>query len=289
MTYHSPVLLSESIKALHIKPQGKYIDATLGGGGHTQKILQAGGSVLGIDCDQDAIDYVAKHLASPRLTLVHGNFRHLTTIATTHKFAPVDGILLDLGVSSWQLTHPERGFSLHASAPLDMRMDQDLTVTAQDLLAAGGQKELARLFTKYSDEPRAAQIARKIIQVRSHSPITTTAQLTNLIESIYKTHKIHHIHPATKVFQALRIAVNDELTSLELALPQAISLLKPGGRLITISFHSGEDRLVKHFFLDQATTNHIQIITPKPITANSQELSINPRARSAKLRIAQKT
>jgi 16S rRNA (cytosine1402-N4)-methyltransferase len=282
---HQPVLLDEVIRGLHIIPGANYIDATSGGGGHTRGILEKGGQVLGIDQDPQAIDYVRQTLPHPHLTLVPGNFNSISDIATQHGFTPCQGILYDLGTSAFQLETPMRGFSFQRDEPLDMRMDPNLAVTAKDLVNALGRKELTLLFTKYAKEPKAKQIADRIVDARKNYPLQTTGDLIRIIESV--TGGRHgKLHPATKVFQALRIAVNDELNSLETSLPQAIELLAPMGRLVVISFHEGEDRLVKEFIHQTST---LTSLTKKPIVPQASEVAANPRARSAKLRVATKS
>lgn len=267
--YHIPVLLKEAIEYLSVKPGEKYIDCTYGGGGHFKAIEAAGGIVLGIDQDPEA--------HAP----VHGNFAHLKEIATEAGFAPVSGILFDLGVSSHQLEMDYRGFSFGHDAKLDMRMNPDeQTVTAADLVNAGGKIELANLFWKFGEERASRAIAKAIVANR---PISSTNQLAEIILRVRHKNKNDHTHPATRVFQALRIAVNDELASLEAALPQAVELLVPGGRLVVISFHSLEDRIVKSFMKDNVS---LRILTAKPVTPTEEEVEENPRARSGKLRVA---
>ncbi len=290
--YHTPVLLTEAINLLEVQPGKKYIDCTLGGGGHTQKILELGGLVLGLDCDQQAINHNEKtkqgYLQSSQLTIVKTNYTHLQETAQSHQFTQVDGILMDLGVSSFQLDQLERGFSFNQDAPLDMRMDQELAVKAADLIAALSQKELAFLFKKFGDEPKANQIAKAIIEFRKAQPLTNTDQLKKLVEKIYSNYKFNKtkIHPATKTFQALRIAINDELNGIDQTLPQTLDLLKTGGKLVISSCHSGEDRIVKHVIKN----NHHKLkpLSAKPIQPTDLEIKNNPRSRSAKLRAAQK-
>ena len=261
--YHIPVLLDEVLESLKVKPGEKYIDCTYGGGGHFRGIEKAGGIVLGIDQDLEA--------KAP----VHGNFAHLKEIADEAGFSQVSGILLDLGVSSHQLETDYRGFSFNKDAALDMRMDPEgQTVTAADLINAGGEKELANLFWKFGEERDSRRIAKAIVEGR---PIVTTNQLAEIILKVSRKGKYDRTHPATRVFQSLRIAVNDELASLEAVLPQAMELLKPGGKLAVISFHSLEDRIVKNFMKDS-----------KLIKPTKEEIEKNPRARSGKLRIKQK-
>lgn len=286
--FHTPVLSTEVVSFFNPQPGARYIDATFGGGGHSKLILDRGSLVLGIDQDHQAITRARQLYTQPNLTLECGNFSSLSAIAVKHHFTPVAGIFFDLGVSSWQLDEPERGFSFTRQAPLDMRMDQTLQVTAADLVAALGKKELTKLFTLYGDERAATKIADLIIKNRAIKPITTTTQLAELISSMHPHTFRPKIHPATKVFQALRIAVNDELNSLKSALPQTLDLLKPNGKLAIISFHSGEDAIVKAFFKDQAAAGHLTLVTKKPLGPGTQELSANPRSRSAKLRLATK-
>lgn len=287
MEFHTPVLLQEVIKGLNVQPGKKYIDATLGGGGHAFEILKRGGKVLGIDVDEEAIEYVKSRIQSANwririgkdVVLIRGNFRDVSEIAKEHGFDSVAGVLFDLGVSSHQLKTQERGFSFQEDAPLDMRMDKTLTIKASDLVNGLYENELARLFEKLGEEKWALGIARAICRARALRRIETTGELAQIIESVKKAKA--RVHPATKVFQALRIAVNDELGSLEKALPQALELIENRGRIAVISFHSLEDRIVKHFFGKHA-------LTKKPIVATNEEITQNPRARSAKLRVYEK-
>jgi 16S rRNA (cytosine1402-N4)-methyltransferase len=280
---HLPVLLEEVIAFLAVKPGGKYIDATLGGGGHAQAIIRRGGTILGIDQDPQAISLARQRLSPTQAKVVLGNFTDLETLARQQDFDLVAGILFDLGVASFQLDTAERGFSFQADAPLDMRMNPDLAVTAADLVNGLGRKELATLFTKLAQERLAAPIANAIVEFRRLRPITTTGQLAALVERVYRRRR-GHLHPATKVFLGLRLAVNDELNSLKAALPQAINLLQPGGRLVVISFHAGEDRIVKQFFKTLSLAHQGTILTKKPVSPDWEEITANPRSRSAKLR-----
>lgn len=301
--FHTPVLLKETINYLNVQPGEKYIDATLGAGGHSIEIIKKGGQVLGIDHDPQALDEAKKRLKSAyppaRKTsglaqkpyqLTRGNFKNISKIASHYSFSPVSGILFDLGASSHQLTSKHRGFSFQENSDLDMRMDPDLAVTAKDLVNALGRKELHALFTRFSQEKRARAIAAAIVRTRRQNPIQTTKELADIVAGVYKhTYKKggkRRLHPATKVFQALRIAVNDELNSLEAALPQALKLLKPNGRLVVISFHEGEDRIAKQFIKQNKT--ELESLTKKPITPSIEEINQNPRSRSAKLRAAAK-
>lgn len=285
---HLPVLLEEVMAFLVVSPGGKYIDATLGGGGHAQEIIRRGGRVLGIDQDPQAIKIARQRLHPTHAKVVLGNFADLETIARQHGFTRIAGILFDLGVASFQLDTGSRGFSFQADAPLDMRLNPDLAVTAADLVNALGRKELATLFTKLAQERLAGPIANAIVDSRRLRPITTTGQLAAIVERVYG-HRRGHLHPATKVFLGLRIAVNDELNNLKAALPQAINLLQPGGRLVVISFHEGEDRVVKQLFKQQAAEDRGSILTKKPLMPQPKEINLNPRSRSAKLRALIKT
>lgn len=292
--FHKPVLLKEVIQYLAVKRGEKYIDATIGGGGHSQKILAFGGKLLGIDCDPEAIKAARNRLstACPNASwrLVQGNFVHLKKIAQENNFTQIAGILFDLGVSSHQLKTPERGFSFNLEGPLDMRMDPSLPVTAADLVNGLNQGELVKLFTKLGDERYSRRIAEAICCARRRGPITTCNQLAQIIiKARPKRGKFDRTHPATRCFQALRIAVNDELNNLKKALPQALDLLKNHGRLVVISFHSGEDRLVKEFFRAKQARGELKILTKKPIKPTPAEIGQNPRSRSSKLRAAEKT
>lgn len=303
--YHTPALLKETIDFLSIKSEGKYIDATLGGGGHSEQIINYGVQLLAIDQDPDAIENAKIRFsacpAPSQVVIIKGNFSDLEKIAKENDFAKVDGILFDLGVSSHQLDEPKRGFSFDSQSPLDMRMDPDLSVSAKDLVNALSEKELAELFNKFGEEKFSRTYAHIIVEERKKKPIETGDELAKIILR-RSTRKFGQIpacyrleakrlagrHPATKIFQALRIAVNDELNALRKALPQAISLLNQNGRLIVISFHSLEDGIVKKFFEEKEKEGIIKIITEKPVEPEENELKINPRARSAKLRVAEK-
>ncbi len=273
----------------------------MGGGGHARGILVAStpdGELLGIDADPLAVALAGERLAEfgGRVTLVQGNFADLEEIALEHGFSPVDGILLDLGLSSLQLEAAGRGFSFQLDGPLDMRFDPSRTTTAADLVNDLSVEELASILSRYGEEPQARRIARAIVAER---PINTTGELAALVKRTVGRRR--RIHPATRTFQALRIAVNEELECLAKALPQALGLLMPGGRLVVISFHSLEDRLVKKFFRRESrdcicppeapvcTCGHratLGIVTRKPIRPSAEEVAANPRSRSAKLRIA---
>jgi 16S rRNA (cytosine1402-N4)-methyltransferase len=295
---HVPVLLSEVLDGLAPHSGGRYLDGTLGGGGHAAAVLAASapnGLLLGIDADPAALAAAGTRLAAfgERATLAHGNFRDIGRLAHEHGFEQIDGLLLDLGVSSHQIDTPERGFSFAADAPLDMRLDPTGGETAADLVNNTPESELADLIFRYGEERGSRRVARFIAEARRKRPIETTIGLAELVtRALGGRHG--KIHPATRTFQALRIAVNRELESLETALPQAVELRAPGGRMAIISFHSLEDRIVKLFFRAESGYGgseqpaRLQIITKKPIEASEQEARANPRSRSAKLRIAEK-
>lgn len=286
-TYHEPVLVQEVLEGLCVREHGKYIDATTGGGGHTAAILARGGYVLGIDQDPDALAETSKRFAeeilAKKLELVQSNFCDIQSVAEKHGFSNADGVLFDLGMSSHQLDNSGRGFSFQNDEPLDMRMNPDLAVTAADLVNALGKKELALLFTKYGEAEQANVTAQAIVLARKAKPIKTSQELANVIERVSK--RRGHLHPATKVFMALRIAVNDEFSVLEQALSSAANVLAEGGHLAVISFHSGEDRIVKVMFKGSAI---LKQLTESPIQPSDIEIQRNPRARSARLRVAQK-
>lgn len=292
-SYHTSVMLEEVIDALQVTSNHYYIDATLGGGGHTLGILERGGIVLGIDTDNDAIRFVKERIKKidlgykNNLTIVKGNFKDIGQIAKKNGIEKVSGILFDLGVSSHQFDEAGRGFSFQNDGPLDMRMSDDLTVKAADLINGLSKKELVTLFEKLGEEHRARQFAERIVKERKRKPIRTTTDLASLIVSI-----VGHngkIHPATKIFQALRIAVNDELHVLREALKKSVDLLLPKGQLIVISFHSLEDRIVKESFKTFEQKGLGTIITEKPFVPGEDELIKNRRSRSAKMRVFQKT
>jgi 16S rRNA (cytosine1402-N4)-methyltransferase len=301
-TQHVSVLLNETLDSLGIKPGGRYIDGTVGGGGHSEAILASAPDVqlLGLDADAAALERAALRLLpfGSRVKLVHANFARLAEVARANSFDRVDGILLDLGLSSDQLSDADRGFGFIAGGTLDMRFDRTRGQPAAELINTLDQDELADVIYRYGEEPASRKIARAIVAAR---PITTAEQLADVIEKAIGRHG--RIHPATLTFQALRIAVNDELGALMGALPQATDLLRSGGRVAIISFHSLEDRIVKEYFRSVSQEPVVQpddlpgttyrpavlrLITRKPIVASEAEVMSNPRARSAKLRIAEK-
>jgi len=296
---HEPVLLHEVIDALQLKPGSNIIDCTLGDGGHTEQILKKigpKGKVLGIDADPESLARAKSFLYTEgeRVVYVRDNFEHLSKIVQEAKFGPVHGILMDLGWSSPQFAERKRGFSfLNPDEPLDMRYTpRDGVRTAADLIEASTMEELEEIFRVYGEETLSKEIAT-VIQAYDKD-INTAGDLVDIVLDVYrvklKTNKdvpwIGRLHPATKVFQALRIAVNDEFGVIERALPQAIDMLESGGRLVVISFHSGEDRIVKHYF--KSMKHKIVIQTKKPIVASEEEVKENPRVRSAKLRVVEK-
>lgn len=290
-TYHKPVLVDEVIQYLSPKPGGIYIDVTFGGGGHTRAILQAEptAKVIAVDWDETALAMNAEPLErefGSRFMKMWGNFAHLPELMKKNKIDPVDGILADFGTSQFQLKEQE-GFSFASDSFLDMRMAPGFfKITAYDIVNRSSEKELETIFSDYGEEIFARRIARAIVEERRRKPIKTTAQLANIVVSVvphksgYK--KGRHIHPATKVFQALRIVVNEELENIHALLSHSLKVLKPGGRLVCISFHSLEDRIVKQFF--KAHKQEFDILTPKVIVPTEEECHRNPSARSSKLR-----
>lgn len=301
---HLPVLYQEILTALQPHSPGRYVDCTLGAGGHAQRILEASapdGELLGIDLDPEAIEIASQRLAAfgQRATIVRASYTSLKIELHRLGWNQVQGVVLDLGVSSMQFDRPERGFSFREDAPLDMRFDTANGESAAYLVNTLGEKKLADILWRHGEERLSRRIARAILRNR---PITTTRELAELVRREYGG-KVSRIHPATRTFQALRIAVNRELDALEDVLPQAIEALVPHGRLAVIAFHSLEDRIVKQFFHRESqdcicppeqpvcTCKHrasIQVITKHPITTSESELEINERARSAKLRVAEK-
>ncbi|NDD53793.1 16S rRNA (cytosine(1402)-N(4))-methyltransferase RsmH [bacterium] len=291
--YHKPVLMREVLDALQPGDGKLFLDVTFGGGGHTRALLESNPNcrVIALDWDTKAIDLNApplKELFGERFTILWGNFSNLYKIVKKEKIGPFDGILADFGTSQFQI-HQRPGFSFSKDSPLDMRMSpaHQLT-TAADIIANYSEKDLADLFFTYGEERSSRQIAKAIVTARTERTIRTTTDLVQVIEKLFpvKAFKAARgIHPATKIFQALRIAVNDELNNIQSFLSTALGLLKPGGRLACISFHSLEDRIVKQFFLKHQ--DKLEILTPKPVTAQDDELVANASSRSAKLRVAQ--
>ncbi|MCZ7591472.1 MAG: 16S rRNA (cytosine(1402)-N(4))-methyltransferase RsmH [Kiritimatiellae bacterium] len=303
---HEPVLLEEVLVGLAVKPGGHYIDGTLGGGGHARAILeQAGpkGRLLGIDRDPHALALAQARLADlPNATLARGNFSEMKTLAQQHGLGGVDGVLLDIGVSSMQLDTPERGFSFQADAPLDMRMDPDIPRSAADWANQISESDLADVLWRFGEERASRRIARFIVEARQRAPIRTTSELAELVVRA-KGGQRGRIHPATQTFQALRVAVNNELGALEEGIESALSLLKSGGRLAVISFHSLEDRIVKQRMAAHVgrresleaggerwivSPPRVKWIVKTPAMAGETEMKRNPRARSARLRVVER-
>ena len=305
---HKSVLLDECIDALAINPEGIYLDGTLGGAGHSLEIVSrlTTGRLIGVDRDRVALAAAQERLKDflPRVTFVHSNFSELDRILEELQIPAVDGMLFDLGVSSPQLDDALRGFSYMADAPLDMRMDRDDPLTAGEIVNRWPQEELRRILYEYGEERYAPQIAAAIVRSREKKPIETTLELVDIIRGAMPPQALREKqHPAKRSFQAIRIAVNDELTSVSKMMQAAIRRLKPGGRLAVITFHSLEDRIVKSE-MQQAARGctcppefpvcvcgkkpQIRLVTRKPIVSGAKELEENPRARSAKLRVAEK-
>ena len=305
---HKPVLLNEVIEGLKIKCSGTYVDGTLGGGGHSSEILKkisTGGRLIGIDQDADAICAATKRLEAVNteasFSIVKSNFENIKMACNECGVSEVDGILLDLGVSSFQLDNADRGFSYRFDAPLDMRMDRDAKLTAYDVVNGYSAEDLTRVIRDYGEERYAAAIARKIVETRGKAPVKTTFDLVNIIRKVIPASAgKKEGHPAKRTFQAVRIEVNHELDVLKKAVEDSIDLLKPGGRLCIITFHSLEDRIVKQAF--KTATNPCtcpkdfpvcvcgkiprgRVVTGKPITPTKEEITENTRAESAKLRI----
>ena len=307
---HLSVMPAEVMATLAPAPGSLQIDATVGGGGHTERILEAAspdGRVLGLDADQAAIDRVALRLArfGDRLVLRRANFRELAEVAPAAGFGAVDGLFFDLGLSSYQLADRERGFGFRAGGPLDMRFDANRGVPAAELLATLDADALAALFRRYGEEPAAWKIAKAIVTTRATVPVGTAEDLAALVERVVPVNPRvrRRTHPATRVFQALRIAVNEELDALEEGLVAAVDLLRPGGRLVVLSYHSLEDRIVKRFLAAErrgctclpeapvcvcGKTPRLRLVTRPSLTPTEAEIDANPRARSARLRAAER-
>jgi 16S rRNA (cytosine1402-N4)-methyltransferase len=306
---HRPVLLRETIELLAVERGGVFVDCTVGLGGHSEAILEASRDtqVLGIDRDEEALDLARKRLArfGSRFRAAHADFRDITRVLAIAEVKEPRGILADLGVSSWQLDSPLRGFSFRHDAPLDMRMDASIGVeTAAELLGRLSEVQIARIIFEFGEERRARRIARWIVERRDQgAPLKTTRDLATLVERAVGYDKKRRIHPATRTFQALRIAVNGELENLDRFVADAVDLLEPEGRLAVISFHSLEDRIIKRTLLKLSgrcqcpprlpacmcgAQKTIEILTRRPISAGEEEVAENPRARSARLRVGRK-
>ena len=302
--HHEPVMMPEIMQALNVQPGGRYIDGTLGEGGHSKEIIRAanpGGQVLGVDADPEAITVATKRLAEhdDAFRAVNTNFRDIRATALQYEFVPVHGVLFDLGVSSLQLDRESRGFSFRRADPLDMRFSLDQQISASNIVNEYAESELADIIFHLGEDRAARRIANAIVR---HRPLNTSLELAELIEKV-NPRRGKRTHPATRTFQAIRIAVNDELSALETALEQAVSLLGQGGRLAVISYHSLEDRIVKNFIRKQASDcicppgtpicrcDHLatlKMISRRPQIPTDSEIGANPRARSAKLRVAER-
>ncbi len=305
---HVSVLLHESIEGLNIKPDGVYVDGTLGGGGHSFHILQrlTSGKLIGIDQDQDALQAATKRLGiyGEKFIPVHSNYSELLQVLDSLGIEKIDGLILDLGVSSYQLDEAERGFSYMNDAPLDMRMNRENDFSAYDVVNTYSERVLTQVIREYGEENWAARIAKFICETREEKPVETTYELVDIIKrAIPAKARRDGPHPAKRTFQAIRIEVNNELKIIDKVIEDAISVMNKGGRVAIITFHSLEDRIVKHAYKQLATgctcppefpicvcggTPKVKIITRKPIVSTDEELENNPRARSAKLRVAEK-
>ena len=290
---HIPVLVKEAVNLLVSDPKGVYVDATVGAGGHAKAILSRlapEGKLIAFDWDQEALAYaknnLAFYVASEKVVFCHANFVSLESNLLKLGFRRVHGVLLDLGLSSLQIDSLDRGFSFRFDAPLDMRFDQSQRLTAADFVNSESREKLAWIFREYGEEKRAEFFARKILEARKKHKIRTTFELLGAL-GLPQTGRFR-LHPATKVFMALRIAVNNELANIEQVLPQAVRLLERGGRLVVISFHSLEDRIVKNFFKEEKKRGTVRILTKKVIKPSFRDIQSNPRARSAKLRAVEK-
>ena len=286
---HIPVMVTEVMEALQPQPGELYVDCTVGAGGHARAILERSGpdgQLLGIDADPSAIELARENLSSfgPRVTLARGNFSELKSICESHGFVRNAGILMDLGVSSMQLNTAERGFSFQHEAPLDMRFDSAQGTSAADIVNNCSEQEIARILWEYGEERYSRQIAHRIVQNR---PILSTLRLVHIVQQVHGGRR-GRIHPATRTFMALRIAVNRELENLRLALDQTAELLREGGRVVVISYHSLEDRIVKQFMRREAARHVFSLVSRKVIRPTSLETRSNPRSRSARLRVAER-
>lgn len=289
---HLPVLLREVVDLLRPEEGGVYVDATVGPGGHSEELLRhiGRGRLVCIDRDSEALELAGKRLHDERCVFRKARFSEVQMVLDGLKTGPVDGVLMDLGVSMLQMKSLERGFSFDSDEPLDMRMDRDISLTAGEVVNLGSEKELERILREYGEERFSRGIARSIVAARRKSPIRTCRQLAQVVRGVVgrKGRTWTRTHPATRTFQALRIAVNDELGELQRGLGAALSVLKrPGGRMAVIAYHSLEDRLVKNFMKDEARGGGLKVLTKKPVVPGRDELMENPSARSAKLRAAE--
>jgi len=306
---HVPVLTSECMRFLDPRPGGRFIDCTVDGGGHSTEILRRtapDGGLLALDADPDAVQLARRSLSSfgERAHVVHINFRFVDAVAGEHGFTEVDAVLMDLGLSSLQLAARDRGFSFSRDEPLDMRFDPTRGETAAGFLASASRDEIEETLRSFGEEPSARRIATAIVAAREQGGVRTTGDLASIVQQSIRHHR-GTLHPATRTFQALRIAVNDELGALRDAIPRAVRVLRRGGRLAVISFHSLEDRIVKTLFRRLAgrepdnsprglptpparATAEIRIVTPRPVRPSADEVAANPRSRSARLRVAER-
>lgn len=293
---HTPVLLKEVLEYLKLSPGKIIVDATIGTGGHSKDIIEhivPGGRLIGIDRDEESLSVSSQRLKDYEgfCNFVHGNFSDIDVILEGLGIREVDGILFDLGISSFQLQDPNRGFSFQCEGPLDMRMDKSSYISAYDLLNNLNEEEISNLLWTFGQERWHNRIAHLLVAEREKQPIVTTQQLTDIVmKAIPYRYRYRHyrIHPATRTFQAVRIAVNRELETLETAVNKAIAVLAKCARICVISFHSLEDRVIKHSFRKAASEGLLEIITPKPVTAIGEELRVNPSSRSSKLRVAER-
>ena len=284
MFRHTPVLPEEVIQFLDPRPGGRFIDATVGAGGHSRAVLERtapDGKLLAIDQDESELTQTREELAcfAPRVLFVHSNFRRIAELAAANGFSECNGVLADIGISLMMVEDPSRGFSFMREGPLDMRMDRTQPLTAADVLNTHSEKDIADILYNYGEERRSRAIARSIVRAR---PLETTADLVRAIERVTGGPRFGRIHPATRTFQALRIFVNDELRNLEIFLDSSMGVVRSGGRIVVITFHSLEDRIIKQKFRAPAVPG--RVLTKKVVTASEEELRRNPRARSAKLR-----
>ncbi len=306
---HLPVLLRETVELLSPPPNGVVVDCTVGMGGHSSELLKRipNGRLIGLDQDKEALQHARLKLDDPRVTLVQANFANLLDVLSDLSVSEVDCVLMDIGVSSLQLDSPERGFSFQQAGPLDMRMDLSAPLTAADVVNTYPEKKLADVIYEYGEERKSRQLANAIVRHRAQKPFETTEELAHLAKQVLGSPRPKHgesfKHPATRLFQALRIEVNQELEVLQKALKDVLSVLKTGGRLGVITFHSLEDRIVKQYFkqesvdclcpphIPQCICGHkaqVEILTRKPVVATDEEMQMNPRSRSAKLRVVRK-
>jgi len=290
--YHIPVMLKEAIEYLNLRAGMRIVDATVGTAGHALKILEKitpGGLLIGIDKDKEALEITGQRLNDYKecFQLLYGDFRYMDSLLEQIGIQKVDGILFDLGVSMHQLSNPQRGFSFQQNGPLDMRLDQESFISAYDLVNNLNEEEISNLLWTFGQERKHNRIARFLVKERQKNPIQTTQQLAQIVAKVVGFYQ-KRIHPATRTFQALRIAVNRELESLSEGIDKAVELLNPKSRIVVISFHSLEDRIVKHKFKEFALKNKLKIITKKPLRPTKQEVMENPSSRSAKMRVAER-